>query len=127
MQLLVDTARRFAPDAGIEGAIGRRRLNRPSVNVPIGAAFLRFLADRYPDRMALLPAAYNAGEGRLDQWLRSQGTLPLDQFVEAMPYDNTRTYLLRVVSSWAVYQALYAPKDATELLPVIDPTVPAQP
>lgn len=127
MQLLVPTAERFARAAGVTGTISRRRLNRPSVNVPIGAAFLRFLADRYPDRMALLPAAYNAGEGRLDRWLRDHGHLPLDQFVEAIPYDQTRTYLMRVVSSWAVYQALYAEDPTAEPVPIIDPTVGADP
>jgi soluble lytic murein transglycosylase len=127
MQLLVPTAERFAPAAGVTGAISRRRLNRPSINVPIGAAFLRFLADRYPDRTALLPAAYNAGEGRLDRWLREHGHLPLDQFVEAIPYDQTRTYLMRVVSSWAVYQALYAEDPTAEPVPVLDPTIVADP
>ncbi|MBI5500123.1 MAG: transglycosylase SLT domain-containing protein [Deltaproteobacteria bacterium] len=127
MQLLVGTAERFAPPAGVTGAISRRRLNRPSVNVAIGAAFLRFLADRYPERMVLLPAAYNAGEGRLDRWLAAHGDLPLDQFIEAIPYDSTRAYVMRVVSSWAVYEALYAPPDAAELLPAVDPTVTARP
>jgi soluble lytic murein transglycosylase len=127
MQLLVGTAERFAPPAGIEGRITRQRLGRPSVNVPIGAAFLRFLADRYPERMVLLPAAYNAGENRLDRWLAAKGDLPLDEFVEAIPFDQTRTYLMRVISSWAVYGALYAPPGATELLPVVDPTVRARP
>jgi soluble lytic murein transglycosylase-like protein/thioredoxin-like negative regulator of GroEL len=127
MQLLVGTAERFAPPAGIEGRVTRQRLGRPSVNVPIGAAFLRFLADRYPERMVLLPAAYNAGENRLDRWLAAKGDLPLDEFVEAIPFDQTRTYLMRVISSWAIYQALYAPPGATELLPVVDPTVRARP
>ncbi|MBI5489665.1 MAG: transglycosylase SLT domain-containing protein [Deltaproteobacteria bacterium] len=127
MQLLVGTAERFAPLAGVEGAISRRRLNRPSVNVAIGAAFLRFLADRYPERMVLLPAAYNAGEGRLDRWLAAHGDRPLDQFVEAIPYDSTRAYIMRVVSSWAVYEALYAPPGAADLLPAVDPTVTARP
>ena len=127
MQLLLGTAQRFAQTAGVEGSISRRRLNRPSVNVAIGAAFLRFLADRYPDRMVLLPAAYNAGEGRLDRWLASHGSRPLDQFVEAIPFDSTRSYLMRGVSSWAVYEALYAPADAVDLLPIVDPTVTAKP
>lgn len=127
MQLLVPTAERFAPAAGVTGAISRRRLNRPSVNVPIGAAFLRFLDDRYPNRRALLPAAYNAGEGRLDRWLREAGDRPLDEFVETIPYDNVRTYLMRVVSSWAVYQALYADDPTAEPVPAIDPTVVADP
>jgi len=127
MQLLVPTAERFAAAAGVTGAISRRRLQRPGVNVSIGAAFLRFLDDRYPDRRALLPAAYNAGEGRLDRWLRESGDLPLDRFVETVPYDNVRTYLMRVVSSWAVYQALYAEDPTAEPVPLIDPTVVADP
>jgi soluble lytic murein transglycosylase len=127
MQRLVPTAERFADAAGVDGRITRQRLNRPSINVPIGAAFLRFLADRYPDRLLLLPAAYNAGEGRLDRWLAANGDLPLDAFVERIPYDSTRTYLMRVVSSWAVYQALYPQDPDGEPLPAIDPTVRAQP
>ncbi|MDI7269149.1 MAG: lytic transglycosylase domain-containing protein, partial [Myxococcota bacterium] len=127
MQLLAPTAERFAARAGIEGTVGRRRLQRPSVNVAIGAAYLRFLADRYPDRLALLPAAYNAGEARLDRWLLERGDLPLDRFIESIPFEQTRTYLMRVVSSWAAYHALWGDAPGGEPLPVVDPSAPARP
>jgi soluble lytic murein transglycosylase len=50
-----------------------------------------------------VPAAYNAGQGALDRWLRERGELPLDEFVERIPYDETRRYTRRVLQTWGVY------------------------
>jgi soluble lytic murein transglycosylase len=127
MQLLLPTAQRFAGRAGIEGTLSRRRLARAGVNIAVGCGFLGFLAERYPERLVLVPAAYNAGEGRLDRWLDAHGDLPIDRFLETVPFDNTRTYLMRVVSSWTVYRALYAESPDEEIVPAFDPDAPARP
>ena len=54
----------------------------------------------------VIPAAYNAGQGAVDRWLREHGDVPLDQFVESIPYAETRGYTRRVLQSWGVYAYL---------------------
>ena len=52
-------------------------------------------------------AGYNAGPGAVDRWRTSFGRLALDEFVEQIPYDETRGYTRKVLRSYAAYQALY--------------------
>ncbi len=100
-QLIVPTARRFGRDLGLR--VTPATLKRPEVNVAIGARYMRYLQDHFADRPALVPSAYNAGEARVDQWVRQRRELPLDEFVERIPYDETRRYTRRVLQSWSIY------------------------
>ena len=52
-------------------------------------------------------AGYNAGENAVDRWLRERGTLELDEFLETIPYDETRNYTKRVLASVFAYSWLY--------------------
>ena len=52
-------------------------------------------------------SSYNAGEGAVDRWLRERGELELDEFMETIPYDETRNYTKRVLSSFLTYAWLY--------------------
>ena len=56
---------------------------------------------------ALALASYNAGPGTVAGWVKARGTLPLDQFVEEIPLDETRGYVKRCLRSFAAYQFLY--------------------
>ncbi|MEM6960691.1 MAG: hypothetical protein AAF550_02975, partial [Myxococcota bacterium] len=51
----------------------------------------------------LVPAAYNAGHGAVNRWLRSRGDLPLDAFIETIPFEETRRYTRRVLQTYGVY------------------------
>ena len=106
-QLLVPTARRFAD--GVR--VSRESLRRPEVNLRIGARFLAFLWRRYDGVAPLAIAAYNAGEGAVDRWLRERGQMELDLWVEKIPFDQTRRYTKRVLSSYFAYRALAGEKD----------------
>lgn len=64
---------------------------------------------RHGDHPALAAAGYNAGGGSLRKWLRARGNLPLDEFVETIPFDQTRGYTKRVVESYVRYRYLYGP------------------
>ena len=70
----------------------------------------RLPAQRY---RAVVPAiaAYNAGEGAVGRWLRDRGHLPVDEFLEEIPYEETRGYTKRVLASFFAYSWLYARKD----------------
>lgn len=68
------------------------RLFEPGVNLRAGALYLRTLRDRYPQRLDLALAAYNAGEGAVQRW----SGVP--------PYPETRRYVESVLSWYGVYQ-----------------------
>ena len=104
VQLILPTARRYGRELDLH--VSAHTLKQPEVNLAIGARYMRHLRDRYAANPALVPAAYNAGEGALDRWIRQRGDLPFDEFVERIPYDETRRYTRRVVQTWGIYSFL---------------------
>ncbi len=101
-QLLLRTAQRFA-----SGRVTRDALFDPAKNLEVGSRFLSFLLERFDRSLALSIAGYNAGEGAVDRWLRERGALELDEFMETIPYDETRNYTKRVLASTFAYSWLY--------------------
>lgn len=95
-------------------------LARPDVSVRIGARYLGDLARRYDPSPALVPSAYNAGQGAVDRWLRLHRDLPLDAFIEEIPYGETRRYTRRVLMSRGIYDWLR--EGALPRLPLETPT-----
>ncbi len=84
-------------------------LSRPEVNLALGAAHLRWLLARYAGHPGLAIAAYNAGAGAVDRWLRENQHRPFDEFLEEIPYRQTRAYTARVLEAWQIYHLLYDP------------------
>jgi len=103
-QMIFSTGTRFARGTGIEAT--RENLRDPKKNVIIGSRFLHFLWKRYQGNPGLTVPAYNAGEGAVDKWLKARGDLELDEFLETIPYDETRGYSKRVLNSYFVYRYL---------------------
>jgi len=83
------------------------RLTNPDLNVKLGARYLAHVGSTNRAAMQLWPAGYNAGGGALKRWLKARGHLPLDLFVETIPFEEARGYTKRVISSWATYRMLY--------------------
>jgi len=104
MQLLEKTASQMA---------GRKmtaaELKDPSVNVPLGTKYLRFLWDRF-GHPVLVVAGYNSGPGGVAKALARTRTRQIDEFVESIPFDQTRRYTKRVLGSAWTYQYLYGPR-----------------
>jgi soluble lytic murein transglycosylase len=94
MQLLPGTARVTARKNGLP-VPSRSELLIPSVNVPLGSAFLRSLVDRAAGQLPLAIAGYNAGPAAARRWLDEQ-PVETDVWVENIPYNETRTYVQRV-------------------------------
>ena len=109
MQLTPDTARGIAQRTG--GAAFRERdLRNPEINIRYGCWYLRHLHDKYKghgDRdYTLTLAAYNAGQGKVNDWLHAQrdGTLSLEE----IPYRETRNYVMDVRNTRRAYQRGYS-------------------
>lgn len=100
-QLILPTARRFG--RRIDATVNARTLTDPAINVAIGAEYMSWLWERYADNPVVLPSAYNAGQGATDRWLRERSGQRLDEWIEDIPYDETRRYTRRVLQTWAIY------------------------
>lgn len=70
-------------------------------NIRLAVYYLRYLLDKYSDDLICTIAAYNAGEGNVDKWLSSDGT------IDTIPFGETQRYVKRVKLYRRVYSALY--------------------
>lgn len=102
MQLVPSTAAEVARRNGLPWN-GGNSLYDPSVNIELGTRYLAQMAARFDGAPWLASAAYNAGAGRLNQWLDLRGTLPPDLFVATMPFKETREYVARVMYYTVIY------------------------
>ena len=83
----------------------------PDYNVRLGSHYLKTLLKRYDGEVALAVAAYNAGPSRVDEWLRLHGDPRrrdrhhLIDWIELIPFDETRNYVQRVLEGRNMYRA----------------------
>lgn len=103
VQVIAPTARRWGGEIGLP--TDPESLRTAEINLHIGARFMRYLKDKY-SVVAFIPPAYNAGNAAVDRWLNDQGDLPLDEWIESIPYLETRRYTRRVLQSLGTYYAL---------------------
>jgi soluble lytic murein transglycosylase len=106
MQLLPSTASRVARQIGMP-APAAESLFEPSLNVTLGTQYLKDLLQRYSNNWFKAIAAYNAGEAAVDRWEREIATDDIEEFVERIPYVETRGYVKLVMRNHRVYKSLY--------------------
>jgi soluble lytic murein transglycosylase len=75
---------------------GRESLFDPLLAIPLGAAYLRELLDRYGQQLAVSLAAYNAGPTAIPRWLPPR-TMDADVWIENIPYNETRGYVQHIL------------------------------
>lgn len=75
--------------------------------IKYGSRYLRRLADKFGGHTPLVAAAYNAGPHRVKTWAYSFGDLDMDEFIEHIPFLETRNYVKRVLSYQFIYAKLY--------------------
>jgi soluble lytic murein transglycosylase len=108
MQLLPTTARETARRYNVTWTPGR--ITDPSYNTQLGSAYLGEAIERYDGSYILAFAAYNAGRGRVSEWLQRFGDPrdprvdPID-WIERIPFSETRNYVMRVMENVQVYRA----------------------
>jgi soluble lytic murein transglycosylase len=95
LQLLPGTGARLAAAAGVPER--RARISEAEISLGAGALYLGLLVDRF-DHPAPALAAYNAGPAIAGLWARDLARLPLDEWVEDLPYRETRHYLKAVLA-----------------------------
>lgn len=105
MQLMPATARETARRYNIPLA-NLDRLNDPDINIQLGSAYLAQMQSHFGGNRVHATAAYNAGPGRVRQWLNARGHLPLDIWVETIPFDETRGYVQNVLTYGVIYNRM---------------------
>lgn len=104
IQLMRETAKAVAK--GLKLPSDKAALHTPDVNLRIGTRFIATLARRYRGQYALVPAGYNAGPSAAGRWLKARQDQSLDEWVENIPYDETRHYTRRVLQTYGIYSWL---------------------
>ncbi len=117
MQTMPRTARAMAEAIG-QPFSERRLLSDWQYNARLGAAYLARLMQSYGDAPVLVAAAYNAGPSRADAWIAARGdprrmASPegVVDWIEHIPFDETRNYVMRVLESVVVYRARLGSRD----------------
>ncbi|AYC33452.1 lytic murein transglycosylase [Pseudomonas cavernae] len=114
MQLMPATAKETARKFGIPLGSPQQVLI-PEKNIQLGAAYLSQIHGQFNGNRVLASAAYNAGPGRVRQWLRGTNHLAYDVWVESIPFDETRQYVQNVLSYSVIYgHKLNAPQPLVE-------------
>ncbi|MGR3503443.1 transglycosylase SLT domain-containing protein [Pseudaestuariivita sp.] len=109
MQLMPGTARDVSRDLGMP--YGRDRLLTDfEYNATLGAKYLEGLARRFDGNIVMMAAGYNAGPGRPIQWMERNGDprrggIDIVDWIELIPFTETRNYVMRVTESLPVYRA----------------------
>ncbi|MBL4918073.1 lytic transglycosylase domain-containing protein [Szabonella alba] len=109
MQVMPGTAKLMSDKLGISHSVPRLTSDPPH-NVRLGAAYLAQLVEEFGPSVALIASGYNAGPGRPRRWVTEfgdprQSSVDMVDWVETIPFAETRTYVMRVVESLVIYRA----------------------
>jgi len=105
MQLILPTARTTARKYGSTATVSVDTLFQPAVNIELGTAFMRDQFDKF-GRIEYVAVAYNAGPNRVNPW-RASLPIEIDEFVEGIPFKETKAYVQGVIRNSAQYRRLY--------------------
>ncbi len=106
VQVIPPTGRHLARELGFFDFSPERLLD-PGTSVYFGAYYLARLLNRFRGQELLAAAGYNAGPHRVTTWLRARGHLPMDIFIEWIPYTQARKYAKRIVEHVGSYRRVY--------------------
>jgi soluble lytic murein transglycosylase len=105
MQIMPDTGSWIASKKGVSNY----NLDNPADNISFGTWYLDYTHSRYGDNSMLAVASYNAGPGAVAGWVESRGVGDPDEFVNNIPYEETRDYVSKVLGNYWNYLRLYSP------------------
>jgi soluble lytic murein transglycosylase len=106
MQLLPSVGKSMAKKQGIKHFDANLLLN-PGINLQLGTANLKMVLDRFGGQPEYALAAYNAGDVPVRQWMSSGDYKDIPEFVESIPYTETREYVQAILRNREIYRALY--------------------
>ena len=109
MQLMPGTAKDMAKRVGVEYRAAALH-DGFAYNTRLGSEYLAYLIEEFGQNPVLIAVGYNAGPGRARQWIKSLGDprdpgVDIVDWIEAIPFDETQTYVMRVTESLPNYRA----------------------
>ncbi len=87
-----------------------QQLQDPALNIKFAARYLQRLLKQFDNNIALASAAYNAGPHRIHRWLGNFNSLHMDEFIDHIPFKQTRGYVKKVIKHYNIYKVLYSKK-----------------
>ncbi|MCY7332274.1 MAG: lytic transglycosylase domain-containing protein, partial [Pseudanabaena sp. CAN_BIN31] len=105
MQIMPETGSWIANKKGVSDY----NLDKPDDNISFGTWYLDYTHSRYGDNTMLAVASYNAGPGAVGRWVEGRSIGDPDDFVNSIPYDETRDYVSKVLGNYWNYLRLYSP------------------
>lgn len=119
MQLMPGTDAKLSRDLGLKG---KRNAHDPSQNVLKGVTYVNQLYSQYGN-LVLALAAYNAGPGNVNKWLARYGDprnfsseYQAVDWIESIPYNETRNYVKKVLENFAIYDCMLSPQHHAKTL-----------
>jgi soluble lytic murein transglycosylase len=113
MQLLPRVGAEMAHQDGLRH-FDHNELLDPVVNIKLGTRYLRQTLDKFEDKPEYAFAAYNAGDDRVVDWKSGAPFHGIDEFVESIPFTETREYVQGIVRNEMIYRDLAAQRTATK-------------
>jgi soluble lytic murein transglycosylase len=105
MQLLPAVGKQMAREEGL-GSIEPRQLLDPILNIRLGTRYLRQTLDHFGGSPEYALAAYNAGENRVTDWQAAGPYHGIDEFVESIPFTETREYVQAILRNQDIYKGI---------------------
>ncbi len=121
MQLIPPTARSVARQIGIDG-FSVSMLTIPRINIEMGIFYFKQVLDKFNGDVELALASYNAGPHRAADWKVRFYGLEKDEFIEEVPFRETRNYIRRILRSYGAYKAIYGTASASPAQPAAGET-----
>jgi soluble lytic murein transglycosylase len=112
MQLIPSTAKILAKERGVRG-FRTEFLFDPTINIQLGTVNLKQLMDRFGDQIEYTLAAYNAGDTAVRGWMVTSDYRDMADFVESIPYTQTREYVEAILRNREMYRQLYEERRPT--------------
>jgi len=106
MQLLPKTGKTVAKQVKLKGYTAPQ-LYTPAVNLQLGTRYFKDMVDKYNGQFEYALAAYNAGTDRVEDWLGQGHYRDPQEFVESIPFTETREYVQAILRNASVYRQLY--------------------
>ncbi|MBT0652996.1 tetratricopeptide repeat protein [Geomobilimonas luticola] len=105
MQLMPSTAKVMSTPKN--GPFTTNSLTTPDINIAYGTRHLKDLLEAYDGNQVYAVAAYNGGSGNVNRWRKTFGNLRQDEFIESIPFGETREYVKKVLAGASLYRRLY--------------------
>ena len=106
MQLLPSVGRQMAKQEGLGSHLEADALLDPTINIKLGTAYLKQTLDKFGGHQEYAFAAYNAGDSRVTDWQSASNFTGLDEFVESIPFTETREYVQAIIRNEQIYREI---------------------